>query len=55
MFLLCHLNAFGSLAAICGVVMYNYLKVKDVHASQLPLENLAERTAKVYCNLINFS
>lgn len=45
--LVLYLNAFGSLAAICGVVMYNYLKVKDVRASQLPIDNLAERAAKV--------
>lgn len=35
------------LTAICGVLMYNYLKVKDVRASQPPIEGIAERTAKV--------
>lgn len=34
-------------AALCGVVMYNYLKVKDVRAAQLPLDNIAERAPKV--------
>lgn len=34
-------------AALCGVVMYNYLKVKEVRASQLPMESTAERAAKV--------
>lgn len=33
--------------ALCGVVMYNYIKVKDVRASQLPAESLPERIAKV--------
>ncbi|KAL5982943.1 hypothetical protein ACLOJK_017023 [Asimina triloba] len=34
-------------AALCGVVMYNYLKVKDVRASnQLPVENIPERASK---------
>ncbi|KAL3531142.1 hypothetical protein ACH5RR_010464 [Cinchona calisaya] len=42
------LNIVGYAIAICGVVMYNYLKVKDARASQLPLENLAERTAKEF-------
>lgn len=27
--------------------MYNYLKAKDVRASQLPIEGIAERAAKV--------
>lgn len=27
--------------------MYNYLKVKDVRASQLPVESLPERAVKV--------
>lgn len=34
-------------AALCGVVMYNYIKVKDTRASQLPPESLPERMAKV--------
>ncbi|KAL3517771.1 hypothetical protein ACH5RR_020360 [Cinchona calisaya] len=42
------LNIVGYAIAICGVVMYNYLKVKDVRASQLPIESLAERTAKEF-------
>ncbi|XP_027093742.2 probable sugar phosphate/phosphate translocator At3g17430 [Coffea eugenioides] len=42
------LNIVGYAIAICGVIMYNYLKVKDVRASQLPIENLAERTAKEF-------
>ena len=34
-------------AALCGVVMYNYIKVKDVRASQLPSESIPERISKV--------
>ncbi|GMP57244.1 hypothetical protein CsSME_00021410 [Camellia sinensis var. sinensis] len=33
-------------AALCGVVMYNYLKVKDVRASQVPADGIPERIAK---------
>lgn len=33
--------------ALCGVVMYNYLKVKESRASQLPLASILDRTAKV--------
>ncbi|RXH71764.1 hypothetical protein DVH24_025265 [Malus domestica] len=33
-------------AALCGVVMYNYIKVKDVRASQLPSESIPERVSK---------
>ncbi|RXH80052.1 hypothetical protein DVH24_041199 [Malus domestica] len=33
-------------AALCGVVMYNYIKVKDVRASQLPSESIPERISK---------
>lgn len=40
------LNIIGYAIALCGVVMYNYLKVKEVRASQLPMENTAERAAK---------
>lgn len=40
------LNIVGYAIAICGVLMYNYLKAKDVRASQLPIESIAERTAK---------
>lgn len=37
------LNIIGYAVALCGVVMYNYLKVKDVRASQLPSESIPER------------
>ncbi|KAF5737116.1 sugar phosphate/phosphate translocator [Tripterygium wilfordii] len=40
------LNIIGYAIALCGVVMYNYLKVKDVRASQLPPESIPERNAK---------
>lgn len=41
------LNIIGYAIALCGVVMYNYLKVKDVRASnQLPVQDISERTAK---------
>ncbi|XP_058195969.1 probable sugar phosphate/phosphate translocator At3g17430 isoform X1 [Rhododendron vialii] len=40
------LNIIGYAVALCGVVMYNYLKVKDVRASQLPVESLPERAVK---------
>ncbi|KAH7675309.1 Glucose-6-phosphate/phosphate and phosphoenolpyruvate/phosphate antiporter domain-containing protein [Dioscorea alata] len=41
------LNIIGYAIALCGVVMYNYLKVKDVRASdQLPVENIPERAVK---------
>ncbi|XP_052206995.1 probable sugar phosphate/phosphate translocator At1g48230 [Diospyros lotus] len=40
------LNIIGYAIALCGVVMYNYLKVKDVRASQLPSESLLERIGK---------
>ncbi|KAH7844271.1 hypothetical protein Vadar_026283 [Vaccinium darrowii] len=40
------LNIIGYAIALCGVVMYNYLKVKDVRASQLPLDSIPERIAK---------
>lgn len=33
--------------ALCGVVMYNYIKVKDVRASQAPSDGIVERMAKV--------
>ncbi|KAG6766556.1 hypothetical protein POTOM_030643 [Populus tomentosa] len=39
------LNIIGYAIALCGVVMYNYLKVKDVCASQVP-ENISDRIAK---------
>jgi len=34
-------------AALCGVVMYNYIKVRDVRASQNPVESLPDRITKV--------
>ncbi|XP_057460856.1 probable sugar phosphate/phosphate translocator At3g17430 isoform X1 [Actinidia eriantha] len=40
------LNIIGYAIALCGVVMYNYLKVKDVRASQLALESISERAVK---------
>ncbi|XP_057475522.1 probable sugar phosphate/phosphate translocator At3g17430 isoform X2 [Actinidia eriantha] len=40
------LNIIGYAIALCGVVMYNYLKVKDVRASQLPIDGIPERIAK---------
>lgn len=41
------LNIIGYAVALCGVVIYNYLKVKDVRASnQLALESLPERVSK---------
>uniref|UniRef100_A0A1D1YIQ6 Putative sugar phosphate/phosphate translocator At3g17430 n=1 Tax=Anthurium amnicola TaxID=1678845 RepID=A0A1D1YIQ6_9ARAE len=41
------LNIIGYAIALCGVVMYNYLKVKDVHmTNQLPVENIPERALK---------
>ncbi|KAA8549027.1 hypothetical protein F0562_000711 [Nyssa sinensis] len=40
------LNIIGYAIALCGVVMYNYLKVKDVRASQVPVESIPERTVK---------
>ena len=33
--------------ALCGVVMYNYIKVKDGRASQLPSDSIPERLTKV--------
>uniref|UniRef100_A0A2P2MMT4 Putative sugar phosphate/phosphate translocator At3g17430 n=1 Tax=Rhizophora mucronata TaxID=61149 RepID=A0A2P2MMT4_RHIMU len=39
------LNIIGYAIALCGVVMYNYLKVRDVRASQLP-ETVPERMSK---------
>lgn len=41
------LNIIGYAIALCGVVMYNYLKVKDVRASQATTpEKLPERLTK---------
>ncbi|KAI4344711.1 hypothetical protein L6164_011905 [Bauhinia variegata] len=40
------LNIIGYAIALCGVVMYNYIKVKDVRASQSPEESIPDRIAK---------
>lgn len=40
------LNIIGYAIALCGVVMYNYIKVKDVRASQLSAESIPERLTK---------
>ena len=40
------LNIIGYAIALCGVVMYNYIKVKDVRASQLPVESIPDRITK---------
>ncbi|KAL6188383.1 hypothetical protein ACLB2K_039776 [Fragaria x ananassa] len=42
------LNIIGYAIALCGVVMYNYIKVKDVRAtaSQLPIDAIPERISK---------
>ncbi|XP_057965934.1 probable sugar phosphate/phosphate translocator At3g17430 isoform X2 [Malania oleifera] len=40
------LNIIGYGIAVCGVVMYNYLKIRDVRAPQLPTESIPERTTK---------
>ncbi|KAL5782787.1 hypothetical protein ACOSP7_007816 [Xanthoceras sorbifolium] len=40
------LNIIGYAIALCGVVMYNYIKVKDVKASQLPPESIPDRISK---------
>ncbi|GAA0160924.1 secondary carrier transporter [Lithospermum erythrorhizon] len=41
------LNIIGYGIALCGVVMYNYLKVKDVRASQPPSDSDSDRNAKL--------
>ncbi|KAF2548203.1 hypothetical protein F2Q70_00023244 [Brassica cretica] len=41
------LNIIGYAIALCGVVMYNYIKVKDVKASQLTADSLPDRINKV--------
>ena len=46
------LKFFCTRAALCGVVMYNYIKVKDVRASQQSAEGLPERMTKV--NLMDY-
>lgn len=46
-----HIDEILFCIALCGVVMYNYLKVKDVRASQLPVDTMLDRTAKVrFCS-----
>ncbi|CAJ1975680.1 unnamed protein product [Sphenostylis stenocarpa] len=40
------LNIIGYAIALCGVVMYNYIKVRDVRASQLPVESIPDRITK---------
>ncbi|XP_052185904.1 probable sugar phosphate/phosphate translocator At3g17430 isoform X2 [Diospyros lotus] len=37
------LNIIGYAIALCGVVMYNYLKVKEVRSSQSPVDSIPER------------
>ncbi|WOH13114.1 hypothetical protein DCAR_0832623 [Daucus carota subsp. sativus] len=40
------LNITGYAIALCGVVMYNYIKIKESHSTQLSLEDLQERNTK---------
>ncbi|XP_062143438.1 probable sugar phosphate/phosphate translocator At1g48230 isoform X1 [Alnus glutinosa] len=40
------LNIIGYAIALCGVVMYNYLKVRDTRASQISSESLPDRAVK---------
>ncbi|RDY04354.1 putative sugar phosphate/phosphate translocator [Mucuna pruriens] len=40
------LNIIGYAIALCGVVMYNYIKVKDVRASQSPAEFIPDQITK---------
>ncbi|GLT91419.1 hypothetical protein SLE2022_093070 [Rubroshorea leprosula] len=40
------LNIIGYAIALCGVVMYNYIKVRDVRASQPSSDSLPERMTK---------
>lgn len=40
------LNVIGYTIALCGVVMYHYLKVKDIRASQLSSNSIRENIAK---------
>ncbi|XWS14290.1 hypothetical protein CRYUN_Cryun36dG0109800 [Craigia yunnanensis] len=40
------LNIIGYAIALCGVVMYNIIKVKDGRASQLPSDSIPERLTK---------
>ncbi|KAL2507171.1 putative sugar phosphate/phosphate translocator [Forsythia ovata] len=41
-----NLNIIGYAIALCGVVMYNYLKVRDASSLQNSVESIAERVAK---------
>ncbi|CAM8995013.1 unnamed protein product [Rhodiola kirilowii] len=40
------LNVIGYAIALCGVVMYNYIKVKDIRATQPPPDSILDRTTK---------
>ncbi|PNY06600.1 putative sugar phosphate/phosphate translocator [Trifolium pratense] len=40
------LNIIGYGIALCGVVMYNYIKVRDVRASQITAESIPDRITK---------
>ncbi|XP_022760781.1 probable sugar phosphate/phosphate translocator At1g48230 [Durio zibethinus] len=40
------LNIIGYAIALCGVVLYNYIKIKDGRASQLPSDSIPERLTK---------
>ncbi|MCI03885.1 putative sugar phosphate/phosphate translocator, partial [Trifolium medium] len=40
------LNIIGYGIALCGVVMYNYIKVRDVRASQITAESIPDRLTK---------
>lgn len=40
------LNIIGYAVALSGVVLYNYLKMKDVRANQLPADNNSDRATK---------
>ncbi|KAL1806782.1 hypothetical protein ACET3Z_029850 [Daucus carota] len=40
------LNITGYAIALCGVVMYNYIKIRESHSTQLSLEDLQERNTK---------
>lgn len=43
------LNIVGYGIAVCGVAMYNYLKIKDARSSQLPIAdiNISEKPARI--------
>ncbi|KAK4770479.1 hypothetical protein SAY87_031011 [Trapa incisa] len=40
------LNIVGYAIALCGVVIYNYIKVRDVRASQVTVDGIPERMSK---------